>query len=781
MNAGAFFSGSLPLLRLVVAVSALWLAPGVFPVRAQPVDEASTTTPGPADAPEEAGEHQGAANPGAMSAGDSALPGVLLRDIIVRLRPEDARTIGGSAQTLDEETLEQFRYADPQQLMLQVPGVYVRQEDAFGLRPNIGMRGASSDRSRKVTLMEDGILFGPAPYSAPAAYYFPLVNRMTGMEVYKGPAAILYGPQTIGGAVNFLSRPVPTPGSGVRSGRVEGALGNFLFGRAHAWGGVALDRVAFSVEGLHLGTQGFKELDGGGPTGFDRTELLARTLIDIGRDARMPQQLELRAGYSRERSDETYLGLTESDFRDNPWRRYVASSQDLMTWQRMEFQARHRVDLSRQTALRSAVYRHDMTRTWYRLNGMQTGPPLTEILANPGIPRNRVYLDVLRGEEDSTEAERLLVANNDRSFVSQGAQTELTTRLWTGAMEHRVRGGVRLHYDRIDRRHDQDGWDMEEGRMVRNESASGVPTARNRGETTALAAHVQWATTWDNLTVAPGVRTEIIASTFTDELARREIRDQQQVVLPGVGLHYALPAGWGLLAGVHQGFSPVAPGQSPDVQPERATNSEFGVRYQEQARGQLLEVVGFHSAYGNLVGDCSFSSGCSEAQLDRQFNTGDVRVMGVEVAAAAAPEVSAGVRLPMRVAYTFTDSRFQSAFRSENPQFGDVEEGDALPYVPAHQLFAQAGFTHPRVAAHLGFTLVDRMRETAGSREDAAGEFTDRYAMLDAQVQVQVVEGLHLFARGENLNGARALAARLPFGPRPARPRMGQLGATWVF
>ena len=68
-----------------------------------------------------------------------------------------------------------------------MPGVYSRGEDGFGLRPNIGIRGVSPDRSKKVTLMEDGILFGPAPYSAPAAYFFPLVTRMDGHAGDQGP------------------------------------------------------------------------------------------------------------------------------------------------------------------------------------------------------------------------------------------------------------------------------------------------------------------------------------------------------------------------------------------------------------------------------------------------------------------------------------------------------------------------------------------------------------------------------------------------------------------
>ena len=94
---------------------------------------------------------------------------------------------GGSAHVVKDAQLRRFSYDDPHQVLLTVPGVYVRPEDGMGLRPNIGIRGANSDRSKKVTLMEDGVLVGPAPYSAPAAYYFPLIDRMRTVRVVKGP------------------------------------------------------------------------------------------------------------------------------------------------------------------------------------------------------------------------------------------------------------------------------------------------------------------------------------------------------------------------------------------------------------------------------------------------------------------------------------------------------------------------------------------------------------------------------------------------------------------
>ena len=145
-------------------------------------------------------------------------------------------TATGSAVIIDGTQLDLYEFDDIHRVLQSVPGVYIREEDGYGLRPNIGLRGATSERSSKIAIMEDGVLIAPAPYAAPAAYYFPMMSRMSKVEVFKGPSAIKYGPNTVGGANNMVSRGITENTSS------EGGEGMFDFAysqdnyqKAHAY------------------------------------------------------------------------------------------------------------------------------------------------------------------------------------------------------------------------------------------------------------------------------------------------------------------------------------------------------------------------------------------------------------------------------------------------------------------------------------------------------------------------------------------------------------------
>ena len=117
----------------------------------------------------------------------------------------------GSTSILSNEDIEQFKFDDIGQVLTRIPGVNIRQEDGYGLRPNIGFRGVTPNRSKKINILEDGILIGPAPYSAPAAYYFPLMSKIQSVEVTKGlndqAAPILWPVFSIWLLEIFLKRP----------------------------------------------------------------------------------------------------------------------------------------------------------------------------------------------------------------------------------------------------------------------------------------------------------------------------------------------------------------------------------------------------------------------------------------------------------------------------------------------------------------------------------------------------------------------------------------------
>jgi len=198
----------------------------------------------------------------------------------------------GSAHYISPKELAKFSYNDIHRVLRNIPGVNVQDEDGFGLRPNIGFRGTGVERSSKITLMEDGILIAPAPYVAPAAYYFPTTGRMQGIEVRKGSSQIKYGPYTTGGALNLMSTAIPNE----LFGRINLFGGSFGQRGVHAFVGDAGERFGFLGETYQSASDGFKELDNGGNTGFKTEDYLLKFRFNSREKAKVFQSLTLKAG-----------------------------------------------------------------------------------------------------------------------------------------------------------------------------------------------------------------------------------------------------------------------------------------------------------------------------------------------------------------------------------------------------------------------------------------------------------------------------------------------------
>ncbi|MGB5227772.1 MAG: TonB-dependent receptor plug domain-containing protein, partial [Eudoraea sp.] len=277
-----------------------------------------------------------------------------------------AKNRTGSAYYASQPELLKYNYTDINRVLRSVPGVTLVEEDGFGLRPNISLRGTSPERSAKITLMEDGVLIAPAPYSAPAAYYFPSVARMQAVEILKGSSQVQYGPFTTGGAINMISSEIPE----TFSASLLASYGSYNSGEIHAKLGGSKERFGYHIEYLNFNSDGFKELDNGGNTGFDKNDLVAKFRINTASKAKVRQVLDLKFQYSDEDSNETYVGLTDQDFEITPFRRYAGSQIDEMVNDHIQAAATYILDFSDYFHITTTAYYNGFSRNWYKLDAV---------------------------------------------------------------------------------------------------------------------------------------------------------------------------------------------------------------------------------------------------------------------------------------------------------------------------------------------------------------------------------------------------------------------------
>ncbi len=684
----------------------------------------------------------------------------------------DPSDVPGSAAVVDREALAQFVDADILRVLRTVPGVYLQEEEGFGLRPNIGIRGSGLDRSARIALLEDGVLIAPAPYAASSAYYFPTQRRMSAVEVLKGPAAVAVGPRTTGGAINLISTPIPD--ALVASADLR--IGDDAAFDAHVSAGDRGQRISWLLETVQSGSDGFKRIDApdAGDTGFELRDYVAKLELDSDPASRVYQSLRVKLGFTEQDADETYLGLTADDFAIDPYRRYAASANDRFTSEHRQAQASYVIDPDSFWRAELTAYRNDFERNWYKLQSVG-GESLATVLNDPTAFANEYA--ILTGTTSADDA--LAIRANNRSYFSQGLQGRVVWEADFANADVIINTGFRVHEDEEDRFQHQDGYRMVDGRLeLTTAAAPGSQSNRvSTADVYALFADAEFrAGSW---IVTPGLRYEHIDlerldfSTADPTRAAgptRVRRNGESVLIPGIGALYRLDESWRLLAGVHRGYNPPAPGSSADA--ETSLNVEAGARYE---RGPVsAEAIYFVNDYDNLVGTVTESTG--GGVIGDQFDGGEAVVHGLELALSGRIDRGA-LTVPLDLRYTWTrDAEFDNAFESDFDPWGDVAAGDELPYIPEHQLRATAGIETARLGVNLAANYVGERRTVAGQDAIDASNGIDSYWTFDLLGRWSLTPSLSVYAKVDNLFDENYVAAARPAGLRPGQPRTAYLG-----
>lgn len=675
----------------------------------------------------------------------------------------------GSANYISAKELQKFSYNDINRILRNVPGVNIYEEDGFGLRPNISLRGTSPERSAKINLMEDGVLIAPAPYSAPAAYYFPTIARMQAVEVLKGSSQVQYGPNTTGGAINMISTRIPDR----FTGRATLSAGNFNSKNTQIVIGDSFKNFGFVSEYYNYNSDGFKNIDGGGNTGFDKSDYLAKFRMNTDEGAKVYQSLLFKIQFSEERANETYLGLTDADFNENPYRRYRASSEDVMDAEHQQYQLTHFLKLSQALSITTTGYVNKFKRNWYKLNDVNLGERvgINNVLADPET--YAMEYNSLLGNTDTPEDVFGIKANN-RRYTSQGIQSIARLR-WGADWLQSLELGIRYHEDEEDRFQWVDRYGFQNNELIRTTVGIKGADANRIGNAKAIAAHTLYKLNLGRFTLTPGIRYENItlgrinygtndATRSGTDLSERE--NQVDVWIPGIGANYTFTENLSVFGGVHKGFSP--PGNTEGQDAESSINYELGTRF--NYHGIQGEVVGYYNDYQNLLGSDLAATG-GTGSLD-QFNAGEVRVSGVEVSLNynLLNNSSEKVRLPLTFNYTLTDTEFLSSFDSANAIFGEVSVGDEIPYIAKNQFNLNLGLKHKKFAVDLGARYIDAFRTQAGTGTIPTNLRVDSNFVVDMSGRYFYNSHFTFSFNIINLFDTTYAVSRVPAGLRPGHP-----------
>jgi Fe(3+) dicitrate transport protein len=669
----------------------------------------------------------------------------------------------GAASKISNQTLQQINPIGTQEALKFVPGVYGAADDGMGnSRVSIGIRGLNPRRSSRVLLLEDGIPIQPAMYVYPNAYYNPPVERVHEIEVIKGSGSIKYGPQTMGGVINYITNRPREEFGGVSQLMVGSNNYLSLFSEVGGWG---TKKFNPEVQLLYKSGKGYRENN-------DFQQLNGTFKANFFFNEK--KSLYLKYNINQENTNATYTGLTEYSFRTNP--NFNPKSHDNFKVFRTALDLIFTHQITDNFKSTTKVYANIFDRKWWRENDVfvdaDTYDGVNVVPVAWYTPGNLIRVG--NGKDNF---------GNVRSFYVVGIERSYTLDHKLFKTKSKLEVGGRYYWDRfIDDKLLGASANARTGVYYIPDS-TGTPSVfgtSNHYETTAFSGYVQehWNAT-EKLSVVPGIRMELFEQEMVDRLQGSKYSDQTMfVLLPGIGINYELGK-TNLFAGVHRGYTPPssatllltnfgAATNGFDLESEKSWNYEIGMRGNFSFLS--FETAGFLIDIEDVI--------VMGGPASRFTNIGSAVNYGVEHAMKLSASTWWKFFPDVNLSYTLLYTEVKSGTINSAIKTGEVSvKGKELPYAPRHTLVAGLSKTiKENFTVRVDFTYVSKVYtdleniEYARNRGDTGP--VPAYYLWDASMSYQFNEHWKVFAVGKNILDEVYIGSRLhsdPYAPKPGQ------------
>lgn len=466
-----------------------------------------------------------------------------------------AKTFPGARTVMTREALERTGASAIGDVLRQIPGVQATENSGNAGTPmsiNIGIRGLTGRYSPRSTILLDGIPLAVAPYGQPQLSFAPIsLNNIETIDVVRGGGAVRYGPQNVGGIVNFRTKAVPTGDTltGDASIRYD-AFGSGQSGtQTSAFLGSQLGR-GFGFAVLHSAQRD-------GAWRRDSGSSLSDTALKLRYDISPAQSLEAKLSYFDVKS-QTPGGLTVAQFNADPYQNTRPT--DFWSGRRKGFDVDYVNTFTPDTELEVRAFHNESFRQSALIN-----------------------------------AARTQLASQPRYYFVSGFEPRVTHRFATGPAVHDVTAGYRFIRERG---HDD---------RYNTNLATGAnsPLLSNANATDAQSFYVDDRIAIGQWRITPGVRYENI-DTQRSDLGNGDVYvSKNRKWLPSLSAAYLLTRDWTLFANYGTSFGPVQNTQmnsqtaANPLIPELAKTKEIGARFRN--RQWRAEATVFNLQFDNQI------------------------------------------------------------------------------------------------------------------------------------------------------------------------------------